>query len=193
MTKEIWNGSPQQIERVKDLYKDYQVMPYISPERDLSDWLNQVDLSSNKLVPKRNMVMLEEGLLPGHIIVLWRVQFGTYTTTTVISKYFEHMYGVNGKQAMAELIEKGMVIEERALDSLDHLTAPMLKKFLKDKAVAGLSKMTKNELEESIHANFTEEELAPYFEVRGYHLTELGEKVLANHPEVIEKHPKKKF
>ncbi|MCQ9210422.1 hypothetical protein [Granulicatella seriolae] len=193
MAKEKWNGTPQEIERVKDLYKDYQVMPYISPERDLNDWLAQVELSSSKLVPKRNMLMLEEGLLPGHIIVLWRVQFGTYTTTTVISKYFEHMYGVNGKQAMAELIEKGMVVEERALDSLDHLTAPMLKKFLKDKGVAGLSKMTKRELEESIHANFTEEELAPYFDIRGYHLTELGEKVLANHPEVIEKHPKKKF
>ncbi len=193
MAKEKWNGTPQEIERVKDLYKDYQAMPYISPERDLNDWLAQVELSSSKLVPKRNMLMLEEGLLPGHIIVLWRVQFGTYTTTTVISKYFEHMYGVNGKQAMAELIEKGMVVEERALDSLDHLTAPMLKKFLKDKGVAGLSKMTKRELEESIHANFTEEELAPYFDIRGYHLTELGEKVLANHPEVIEKHPKKKF
>lgn len=193
MAKEKWNGTPQEIERVKDLYKDYQAMPYISPERDLNDWLAQVELSSSKLVPKRNMLMLEEGLLPGHIIVLWRVQFGTYTTTTVISKYFEHMYGVNGKQAMAELIEKGMVVEERALDSLDHLTAPMLKKFLKDKGVAGLSKMTKRELEESIHASFTEEELAPYFDIRGYHLTELGEKVLANHPEVIEKHPKKKF
>lgn len=182
-----------QFDKIQQLYANHDEMPYISPERDLDKWLTEVETSSGKLVPKRNMIRLSEGYLPGHIIILWRVRFGTYTNETVISKYFEHLYGINGKLGMEKLLEDGYVIELGALNSLDQRTAGQLKLYLKDKKVPGLSKMKKDELVAIMPQYFTEEELAPYFTVREYRLTEKGEALLDNHPEVIDKHPKKKY
>ena len=58
-------------------YKEHQVKPFISPERDLDAWL-----LNPKPVPKRNMDLLADDLLAGNIILLWRIQFGTFTTET---------------------------------------------------------------------------------------------------------------
>ena len=58
-------------------FKEHQVKPYISPERDLDAWL-----LNPKPVPKRNMDLLAHDLLAGDIILLWRIQFGTFTTET---------------------------------------------------------------------------------------------------------------
>ena len=85
-------------QRIAEMYNDYEVKPYISPERDLATWLLEA-----KPVPKRNMVRLEEGLLPGDIILLWRINFGTFETTTPYSKYFEYIYGINGPEHMEQL------------------------------------------------------------------------------------------
>ncbi|HEV1515737.1 TPA: hypothetical protein VYN84_000744, partial [Streptococcus pneumoniae] len=56
---------------------EHQVKPFISPERDLDTWL-----LSPKPVPKRNMDLLADDSLAGDIILLWRIQFGTFTTET---------------------------------------------------------------------------------------------------------------
>ena len=58
---------------LETFYKDHKVKPLISPERDLDTWL---------LNPKRNMELLTDDLLAGDIILLWRIQFGTFTTET---------------------------------------------------------------------------------------------------------------
>ena len=58
---------------LETFYKDHQVKPFISPERDLDTWL---------LNPKRNMELLTDDLLADDIILLWRIQFGTFTTET---------------------------------------------------------------------------------------------------------------
>ena len=55
------------------IYKDYPVKPYISPYRDME---------ARKPVPKRNMELLEDNLLAGDIILIWRINFGTFTTET---------------------------------------------------------------------------------------------------------------
>ncbi|WP_195216446.1 hypothetical protein [Streptococcus oralis] len=55
------------------IYKDYTVKPYISPNRDME---------APKPVPKLNMELLEDNLLAGDIMLLWRIQFGTFTTKT---------------------------------------------------------------------------------------------------------------
>lgn len=39
-------------------------------------------LLNPKPVPKRNMELLEDNLLAGDIILLWRIYFGTFTTKT---------------------------------------------------------------------------------------------------------------
>ena len=59
------------------IYKYYPVKSYISPNRDIEAWL-----LNPKPVPKRNMDLLADDLLAGDIILLWRIQFGTFTTET---------------------------------------------------------------------------------------------------------------
>ncbi|CYU96477.1 hypothetical protein ACJBYX_03620 [Streptococcus suis] len=174
--------------RIEEMYKDHEVKPYISPERDLAAWLLEA-----KPVPKRNMIRLEEGLLAGDIILLWRVNFGTFTTTTPYSKYFEYIYGINGPAHMEKLLAEGYVYLESAFDSLDHITSTAKKNILKAEGVTGLSKMKAADLDTALKDHLTEEKLAPYFAVRGYALTEKGRAALENHPEVIDKHPKKKM
>ena len=60
------------------VYKDYPVKPYIFPN---------LDMEGPKPVPKRKMKLLEDNLLAddllaGDIILLWRIQFGIFTTET---------------------------------------------------------------------------------------------------------------
>ncbi|HFI0326087.1 TPA: hypothetical protein ACGO3U_000665 [Streptococcus suis] len=174
--------------RIEEMYKDHEVKPYISPERDLAAWLLEA-----KPVPKRNMIRLEEGLLAGDIILLWRVNFGTFTTTTPYSKYFEYIYGINGPAHMEKLLADGYVYLESAFDSLDHITSTTKKNILKAEGMTGLSNMKAADLDTALKEHLTEEKLAPYFAVRGYALTEKGRAALENHPEVIDKHPKKKM
>ena len=53
---------------IENIYEDHQVKPYISPNRDIEDWL-----LDPKPVPKRNMELLADSLLAGDIILLWRI------------------------------------------------------------------------------------------------------------------------
>jgi len=64
------------------MYEDYTIKPYISPDRDPNEVV--------KPVPKRNMEPLADGLLAGDIILLWRINFGTFTNETWYPKYFEY-------------------------------------------------------------------------------------------------------
>ena len=57
----------------------------LESERDLAE------INFSKVVPRKNMEETSEGLLPGDIILLWRIQFGTFTTETSFSKYFEYI------------------------------------------------------------------------------------------------------
>ncbi|MFH0401379.1 hypothetical protein ACHBIE_01175 [Streptococcus sp. A23] len=174
--------------RIEEMYKDHEVKPYISHERDLGQWLLEP-----KPVPKRNMVRLEEGILPGDIILLWRISLGSFETTTPYSKYFEYSYGIDGPAHMEQLIADGYACVETAFESLDHITSTAKKNILKAEGVTGLSKMKAAEVDQALKDHLTEEQLAPYFKVRGYALTEKGQAALDNHPEVIAKHPMKKM
>lgn len=174
--------------QVKELYKDHARMPYIAPDRDLATWLLDA-----KPVPKRNMECLADGLLAGDIILLWRIQFDTFTNDSVFPKYFEYTYGIDAPKHLADLVEKGYAYLETAFDSLDHLNATMKKTILKKKGVAGLSKMKAADLDLALKEHFSEEELSQTFSVRGYKITDKGVAALAANPEVIDRHPKKKY
>lgn len=69
------NVTKEQFLKIKELYKEYPEIPFISETRDAEKWLKEVTLSKSKLVPKVNMNRTEEGLLAGDIILLWRVNF----------------------------------------------------------------------------------------------------------------------
>ena len=88
-------------------------------------------------------------------------------------------------------MEKGYVLVETAFDSLDHLNATMKKNILKSKGITGLSKMKAADLDQALHANFSEEELASHFSIRGYKLTPKGEEILEQNQDIVDRHPKK--
>lgn len=49
------------------------------------------------------------------------------------------------------------------------------------------------DVDQALKDHLTEEELGSFFKVRGYALTEKGEKAIEDNPQVIDRHPKKKF
>ena len=171
---------------LEKFYADHEVKPYISPERDLEAWL-----LNPKPVSKRNMELLQDGLLAGDIILLWRIHFGTFTTETWFPKYFEYTYGIHEPEHLKALVDKGDAVIESAFDSLDHINATMKKAILKKKGVVGLSKMKAADLNQALANHFTKEELAQEFTVRGYQLTEKGKQALKEHQTIIDRHPKK--
>lgn len=175
-------------QELKKLYKNHARMPYVSPDRDLAAWL-----LDGKPVPKQNMELLEDGLLAGDIILLWRIAFGTFTTDSVFPKYFEYTYGIDGPAHLAGLVDRGYAFLEKAFDSLDHVNATTKKAILKARAVSGLSKMKAADLDQALAQHFTEEELSQTFAVRGYDLTEKGRQALAANQAVVDRHPQKKF
>jgi len=169
-------------QRILEIYKSHENMPYISPERNIDEWLLDA-----KPVPKRNMLTLKDNLLAGDIILLWRIGFGTFTTETWFPKYFEYTYGINAPENLKKLEDEGYVEVESAFSSLDYINSTIKKNILKDKGVKGLSKLKAADLDKALEENFNEE----VFSIRGYKLTLKGEKALLDNQDVIDRHPKK--
>lgn len=55
---------------------------------------------------------------------------------------------------LTDLIAGGYAVIERAFESLDHLSAQLLKAFLKEKGVKGLSKMKQADVDEALASIF---------------------------------------
>ena len=47
------------------------------------------------------------------------------------------------------------------------------------------------DLDQTLHDNFSEEELASHFSIRGYKLTPKGKQILERYQEIVDRHPKK--
>ena len=197
-----WHDSatPEQVAAVERVYRNHRSLPYISPERDLAAWLEEVELSSSKAVPKWALepvanIELYGGYLfevtAGDIILLWRISFDTFTTQSWFPKYFEHTYGIDAAFDLRMLVEAGLVEIESAADSLDLVTAPALRKALKDAGVNGLSGAKKAELMSLARERLSPTQLADAVPVQSYKLTTAGRTLLDAHPEVVAKHPKK--
>ncbi len=174
--------------KIKELYATYPNQPYISSERHLEE-----DDSHLKPVPRRNMESLDDNLLAGDIILLWRVAFGTFTTESVFPKYLEFTYGINGKKHLESLLDKSYIYLETAFGSLTLITSSHKKTLLKSKGITGLSKLKRSELDLVLKETVTEEELAAFFSARVYGLTAKGKETLALHQAIVDRHPKKKF
>lgn len=148
---------------------------------------------ARKPIAKRHLIMTEEGYSPGHIIWLWRISFGSFTNQMSPHKYFYTTYGIDAVKELEILIEDGLVRVETAFESLRHLRASDLKAWLKEKHVTGLSKCKRADLDDLMRQYFSEEDLAELFEIRGYLLTPTGQELLEKYPEIVAKHPQKKY
>lgn len=94
----------------KRFYKDYPEKPFISQDRELNtDWIEQAEMfPEQSIIPKSMMYRYPDGLLPGHVYMLYWLN--KYNNKKVPS-YFEYEYGINFKD------EKDYLIKNEYLDS----------------------------------------------------------------------------
>lgn len=182
-----------QLKQVRAYYKDYPEQPFISSYRDLDLWLSEVDMDRSLLVPKKNMQRGYGNVLPGDVIALWRVQFGTLNNESIMPQYFEFNYGIDAKASVQEMINKGYIRVLTNYENLDKHRVTELKTTLKYKGVKIASGIKKDGIIALVKDNFSEDELEEHLHIKGYALTSAGEEVLTQNPEVVDKHPKKKY
>ena len=168
------------------LYKDYPEQPYISPERDLKKWEEFPEDFHYGKVERKQMVRLSENLLPGDIILLWRVFLGTFNTKSIYPQYFEYKYGINGEESLENSINLGYVKKLNAIESLDSLNINIYKRIL---GKYGLKKSgKKQDLINRIVENIFEENLSLEFDLRKYEITETGKTLVEKYDKIIQKH-----
>lgn len=172
------------------IYKDYPEQPHISKDRDLDAWVNTPERFPYGRVPRSNMIRNEEGLLPGHVVMLWLMDVSEITNESFVPQYFEYRYGVEAAEAKQLLVDKGYAVRCGALDSLPLLNADVIKRLLKQKELPLSGK--KGELLQRALDNFSQEEVAAFTTLRRYRITPEGKAVLEKHFDVIKRHGMKK-
>lgn len=169
---------------VDEVYRGYPEKPYISPERNMHSWLEQVSLFG-KVVPKENMIR-RNGLLPGHIMILWRISLENFSTASTLPQYLEYEYGIHGYEAIDFLLMEQMIEFDTNENNLSLLTIPELKEILKTKAlkVGG----NKGELISRLKENFNAAEIDGFSMKKKFILTDKGRKELESQYNVIEQY-----
>ena len=93
-------------------YKGYPEMPFISQDRELNtNWIEQAEMfPKQSLVPKSMMKRYADGLLPGHIYMLYWLN--KYTNKKVPA-YFEYKYGINFNEEKLFLEKAGYLFNDK--------------------------------------------------------------------------------
>lgn len=87
-------------------YSDYPEVPYISRDRN-SEWIEMATTFPNTVpVQKSMMIRYADGLLPGHVYMLYWLK--KYTTKKVPA-YFEYKYGIDFEKEKAFLLNEGFL------------------------------------------------------------------------------------
>ena len=94
---------------IDSYYKGYPVIPYISDDRG-EDWLEKAQLfPKQSIISKEMMTKYAEGILPGHVYMLYWLK--KYTNKKVPS-YFEYKYGIEFQKEKAFLRENGYLDDQ---------------------------------------------------------------------------------
>lgn len=90
-------------------YKDYEIKPFISKYRELyTKWLSEPDsMFPPRLVKKEDLQYYDDGLLPGHIYLIYWLN--KQKSTIKYPVYFEFEYGINPQFARNQLFEHGFI------------------------------------------------------------------------------------
>jgi hypothetical protein len=130
----------------------------------------------------------EDGWLPGHIILLWRLDLGTFSTESAIPRYFEYIYGIHALKDLNRFIEDGLAYQMSAKETLYLVNAGTLKKILKNAGLSGYSSMKKYELVKFVQDSIKEEDLAPQMPIIAYQTTERGHELVEKYDDIIQRH-----
>ena len=90
---------------IEKFYSDYPEIPYISDDRE-AEWIDKASLFNNMPVKKSMMQRFPDGLLPGHVYMLyWLDKF----TNKRSPAYFEYQYGIDFEKEKQFLIDSGFL------------------------------------------------------------------------------------
>lgn len=110
-------------------YFNYPEMPFISKDRELNtNWIEQASVFQNSIVKKSMMKRYSDGLLPGHIYMLYWID--KYKNKRIPS-YFEYKYGINFEKEKKFLIEKGYLNKDGKLTESGSLSIKNHKEVIK--------------------------------------------------------------
>lgn len=104
----LFKEKPKTVKQIiiDSFYADYPEIPYISDDRP-KDWIEKAKcFPKQSIVQKSIMKRYADGLLPGHIYMLYWLK--KYTNKNVPS-YFEYKYGINFEKEKTYLYEKGYI------------------------------------------------------------------------------------
>ena len=93
----------------KMFYKGYPEMPFISQDRELNtNWINQAQMFGASPT-KEMMTRYSDGLLPGHVYMLYWIR---EIHRKRIPVYFEYQYGINFTDEQDFLYKQGYLTSE---------------------------------------------------------------------------------
>ena len=91
---------------INRFYANYSELPYVSNDRP-KDWIERAEMFPKQcIIPKSIMERYSDGLLPGHIYMLYWLK--KYTNQKVPS-YFEYKYGIDFQKEKLFLFENGFI------------------------------------------------------------------------------------
>lgn len=91
---------------INKLYADYPEKPYISADRE-KDWIERAEIfPAQSIISKEMMTRFKDGLLPGHVYMLYWLK--KYTNKKV-PVYFEYKYGIDFEKEKLFLKSKGFL------------------------------------------------------------------------------------
>lgn len=87
-------------------YYNYPIKPFISKDREVrTQWLEQSEMfPEQSIVPKNNMIRYIDGLLPGHVYMLYWIK---NVNRKRIPSYFEYKYGIQFSKEKEFLTDNG--------------------------------------------------------------------------------------
>ncbi|MDO4170811.1 MAG: hypothetical protein Q4D45_13080 [Lachnospiraceae bacterium] len=93
-------------------YSDYPEKPFISQDRELNtNWIEQsMMFPEHSIIPKSMMRRYSDGLLPGHVYMLYWLE--KYTNKR-IPAYFEYKYGIDFNKEKIFLTENGYLKDDK--------------------------------------------------------------------------------
>ena len=111
-------ASPRYQKIIHDrFYRNYPEKPFISKDRELNtNWIEQTEftlqhMKTNPLVTIDKMTRFADGLLPGHIYMLYWL--GKHGVGKRIPSYFEYKYGIDFIKEQQFLIDRGYLAESK--------------------------------------------------------------------------------
>ena len=147
---------------IKRFYSDYPETPYISEDRP-ADWADKAAVfPKQSLVAVAMMQRFDDGLLPGHVYMLYWL--GKFTNKSAPA-YFEYKYGIDFEREKQFLLENGFLTNswkptekgENAISKHFHIieshTPPK-----RDRSIEGISKQILAERDSMIKNGFKQYE-----------------------------------